>query len=193
MSMKTTLVFLAGLGIGSVGTLFAVKKHYEELANEEIAAVKEYYKNERIEAFEKDYVEESVEENETAEDQTDYEEIIRKLNYNEYSHKPKEEVEILKTQKPEEPKGPYVITPEDFTNERNYEKITLTYFEGDGIFMDDMTEEEVNDAEASVGKENLSRFSEFEPDLLYVRNEKERTDYEIILREDRYSEYIVGN
>lgn len=49
--IKNVIIFLSGAGIGSLGTWFAVKKYYEEIANREIKSVRKAF-DERITKYE---------------------------------------------------------------------------------------------------------------------------------------------
>lgn len=196
MSTKEVLILLAGLGIGSVGTFFAVKNRYETLANEEIEAVKEYYKDKcdncNTNKHNTEAVEDDVKENTkpSEDDKEYYNNIIQKMNYNACSNKnsAKKDVVIDVRQKeeeiPEEHAGddePYSITPEQFASGRLNDQISLTYFEASGFFMNNETEELISNGEELVGKWNLSKFGEYEKDVLYVRDDSTGCDYEVVL------------
>lgn len=201
MPIKEVMLFIAGLGIGSVGTYFVVKKHYENFMDEEIESVKEYYKDNIMEIAEHEFGESAVnpEREEVSEEankkEPDYQKIIKKLNYGDYSKKDDKVVESRskETSIPEK-KEPYVIEPDDFTNDSQYDKITLTYFSEDGVFMS-IEEEVVPEGMQLVGEENLEHIGEIEEYVVYIRNEEQGADYEVILEERSYSdsEYAAGN
>ena len=73
---------------------------------------------------------------------------------------------------------PYVISPDDF-NELGYNTKTLTYWE-DGIVTDN-EDNIVGDYEEHIGDDALGHFGEYEDDSVFVRNDEEQTDYEILL------------
>ena len=79
--------------------------------------------------------------------------------------------------------------------EEDYTKRTLSYFSGDGVIMDSDTEEVIDNGIDLVGEENLEKFGEYEPEVVYVRNESNKTDYEVILEDRTYkdSEYNDDN
>ena len=83
---------------------------------------------------------------------------------------------------------PYVITPEEFDplddSPEAYEKITLTYY-ADDILADD-GDIVVDDVEFVIGSEALESFGEYEEDAVYVRNDKLKTEYEIVRDERNY-------
>lgn len=87
---------------------------------------------------------------------------------------------------------PYVISPEEFgIYDEEYERISLTYF-SDGILADDanneLSKEEIEDL---VGLDSITHFGEHEDDAVHVRNDRLKTDYEI-LRDLRTYEEVVG-
>lgn len=189
--MKQLIIFITGLGIGSIGTWFSVKKYYEKYANEEIESVKEYYKSDFIEDVRKQMTsnQEDTQTNDDAE--PNYQEMINKLNYGQFSQKePTPEVKKEEISVPGI-KAPYTITPDQFVDDVINDKITLTYFSEDGVFMNE-EEDTLPHGTELVGEENLDKFGEYEENVLYVRNESANTDYEVI-REDRAyanSEYV---
>lgn len=81
---------------------------------------------------------------------------------------------------------PYVISPEEFGEIEDYERISLTYF-ADGILTDDGYEV-IEDVDETVGEESLDHFGEFEADSVFVRNDLTRCDYEILQDNRTYSE-----
>lgn len=90
---------------------------------------------------------------------------------------------------------PYVITSEQYVDdEAGYEQITLTYYEGDGVFADkdDVIFDRARD---SLGESNLSRFGEESQDenVVYVRNERIRRDFEVIRTEGNFADEVLGS
>lgn len=171
--MKNFLIFMLGAAAGSVGTWYFVKKKYEAKAQEEIDSVKEKfcYKKNSEEPVEK-----------ISEDKETYEEIISNAGYTNYSqitNKP----EVTNTKKDS---IPYVITPEEFGEFDDYDRITFTYY-SDHILADE-NDEEVEDIEGSVGIDSLTHFGEYEDDSVYVRNDRLRVDYEILLDLRKFSD-----
>lgn len=80
---------------------------------------------------------------------------------------------------------PYVITPEEFGQNDEYDIISLTYY-SDGVLTDE-NDEIIENQEAMVGHGSLSRFGEYENDMVYVRNDTIACDYEITRDEATYS------
>ncbi|HZK46450.1 MAG TPA: hypothetical protein VFC64_00760, partial [Atopostipes sp.] len=84
---------------------------------------------------------------------------------------------------------PYVIPPEEFGEFDNYEKIGLTYY-ADQVLTDD-DDKSVEDIEDTVGFDSLNHFGEYEDDSVFVRNDRLKCDYEILLDQRNYSDVIV--
>lgn len=81
---------------------------------------------------------------------------------------------------------PYVLETDEtssaawkFTNEERYfDKVTLFLYD-DGVLCSDQNEI-ITNIGATIGHEALERIGEYEPDVVYVRNEQISTDYEVI-------------
>ena len=85
--------------------------------------------------------------------------------------------------------GPYVIKPEEFgCTEEDYDLIELTYY-ADGILADGM-DEMVEDVDFTVGLDSLSTFGQYEDDSVFVRNDRLKTDFEIIRSDEKYMDII---
>lgn len=86
------------------------------------------------------------------------------------------------------PDRPYVIKPEDFGEFYDYEKVSLTYY-ADHVLADS-NDDRVDDVDATVGSEALGSFGDYEDDSVFVRNDRLKCDYEILLDEETYSEVL---
>lgn len=90
--------------------------------------------------------------------------------------------------------GPFRISTDAFMDDENeFAKITITYYEGDHTLTDER-EQIIPDIEGVVGQENLYHFGEDSDSLhtVYVRNEKLRTDFEIVREEGSYTTVVLG-
>lgn len=194
-SVKNFMIFAAGAAIGSAITWNFVKAKYEQIANEEIASVKDTYakKLEEIrdheieeelgEDDEDDFYEEDTDEEEFSEgDMENYYDAVREYEHNDYDNSAQNELEVDK---------PYVISPEEFGEFDNYEQISLTYYD-DGYLADDM-DDLVEDVEDIIGWELLNHIGEYEEDAIHIRNDGLKTDYEILRVMDRYSDISRDN
>lgn len=181
------LAFIVGAGMGSVCTWKLLKRKYELIAQEEIDSVKAAYATREIG---KGFVEGfrdglKVAEDRTQKDENDvdfkkYASIIQKEGYTDYSRSVEEKKGEAFVEKP------YVISPEEFGEFEEYEKISLTYY-ADEVLADE-NDEEVDDVDEIVGEESLNHFGEYEDDSVFVRNDRLKCDYEILLDQRNYSD-----
>lgn len=191
-NIKNVLLFTAGLVMGSVVTWKMTKDKYEQWANDEIRMMREYYNQKEEEYYEEeDLDEEPIEaevrtERSTKPDLTEYTSRLNESGYTDYSEISKKDEEEDDESDMEE--KPYVISPEEFGDFDDYETIELTYYKN-GYVTDDqdilMSNDEVEEA---IGWNNITRMGEYEEDALHVRNEKRKTDYEILQVFDDYRE-----
>lgn len=191
MSSKglTFLAFIAGAGIGSVCTWQLLKRKYELIALEEIDSVKAAYATREtgkslVEVFCDGL---KVAEDRTQKDEGDvdfkkYVSIIQKEGYTDYSRSVEEKKGEAFVEKP------YVISPEEFGEFEEYEKISLTYY-ADEVLADE-NDEEVDDVDEIVGEESLNHFGEYEDDSVFVRNDRLKCDYEILLDQRNYANVV---
>lgn len=163
--------FIAGVAAGSVATWKIVKTKYEQIANEEIASVKERfsYKKEEVVPVQED-------EPEPEHDISDYKEVVANSGYS------GEKGGTMTMDRP------YVISPDEFDDNDEYEKETLTYY-ADKVLTDIM-DEKIDNVDDVVGLESLNHFGEYEADSVYVRNDILKTDYEICLDARNYSDVV---
>lgn len=181
------LAFIAGAGIGSVCTWQLLKRKYELIAQEEIDSVKAAYATREtgkgfVEGFCNGL---KVAEDRTQKDESDvdfkkYASIIQKEGYTDYSRSVEEKKGEAFVEKP------YIISPEEFGEFEEYEKISLTYY-ADEVLADE-NDEEVDDVDEIVGEESLNHFGEYEDDSVFVRNDRLKCDYEILLDQRNYSD-----
>ena len=184
MNNRTSLAmaFMVGTAMGACSSWYFLKKKYERIAQEEIDSVKNVYGKREI----------SVP-NETAEAKpsgtvekpgiAEYAAILRKEgyhhNYGEFLTKPEEKKE-------EQVERPYVISPGEFGEFDEYEKISLIYY-SDGVLADE-DNELVDDVDDIVGEDSLNHFGEYEEDTVFVRNDRLKCDYEILADERNFSD-----
>lgn len=89
---------------------------------------------------------------------------------------------------------PYVITEDEFfQNEQDFVQLTMTYYEGDDVLCDEQ-DRTVDDVDGSVGEVNLHKFGHGSKDknLVYIRNNKRGTDFEIARSRGKYSVDVLG-
>lgn len=158
-TLSKFLFFAAGAAIGSVVTWKLINDKYEQLAQEEIKSIREYYQSKDSD----DNFEETEDEEEPCE---------------------KEEEKEVKI----DMDRPYVISPDEFDDpDVGYETVTLYYYQ-DGVLAYMLSNEKVEDIEELVGEESLEHFGEYEDDSVFVRNDYLGLDIEILRAEENYSE-----
>jgi len=175
IKMINVMMFAAGAIIGSLATWKYVKTKYERIAQEEIDSVKD--------AFQKH--EEDTPYQSNAGEMDEYAEKARLYSNTATVSSVKNEQKGGVTHMAEKP---YIIGPDDFGEEYDYETTTLTYY-ADGVLEDDyyvvIDKEEVDDM---VGLDSFNHFGEYEKDTVFVRNERLKTDFEIQRDLRKYSE-----
>ena len=184
---KNFMLFVLGVAVGSVVTWRYVEKKYEQIAQDEIDSVKEVFSRREAEFTEN--VEACIKADNAKEKPSviEYAAELRKRGYTNYSDVADEKPEEVK----EEPMSidkPYVIAPEEFGELDDYETISLIYY-ADQILADD-NDVIVDDIEDVVGFDSLNSFGEYEDDSVFVRNDRLKCDYEILLDQRKYSDVV---
>lgn len=183
------MLFIFGAAVGSAATWTYAKKKYELIAQEEIDSVKEVFSKRENGNMVK---EAEFNKQEEKPDLKEYAAKIRESNYTNYSDTDGKSETKRETRKQDErdKKGyfAYVITPEEFGEFDDYEKISLSYFD-DQILADENLDI-VDDIEETVGIDSLTHFGEYEDDSVFVRNDERKCDYEILLDHRNYEDVI---
>lgn len=207
---RETLFFVGGVAIGGVATYFAMRKHfddhYSQLATDEIASVKEAYTQK------KQQVEQEIHEQK-------YQEKLERLGYWADTHRPApdvldKEVELIDISVEEDMvidpddehtpvlvtdddtrdlTKPHLITYDEYHDEEFFEKLELSYYEGDSVLADSR-DVEVQDVEELVGHflpSNFGHNSE-EPDCQLIRNPSLKADFEVTRVHGKYTEVVLG-
>lgn len=169
--IKIVLSFIAGAAVGTAITWKFTKERYEQIAQEEIDSVKEVFLNRTT-------AKETVS---PKDDEPNVIEYANKLMINGYAsdsnkYKKKEKISSVK--------DPYVIPPEEFGVLDDYETVSLTYY-ADQVLTDE-NDSLIEDVEDVVGSEALTHFGEYEDDSVFVRNDDQKCDYEILLDQRKY-------
>ena len=174
--LSKALIFATGAAIGSIVTWKFVKNKYEKLANEEIEAVREVYRKEIPKNPRKEKSKETIEVDKSTLNETITKamDVCEKQGYVQYSN-------VEKNRKKEDDtmsEGPYVITPEEYSN-CDYYTESLTYW-ADDVLTDD-SDNIIEDVDDLVGEDSLTHFGEYEDDTVFVRDDERGIDYEICL------------
>lgn len=170
-ALRNLVIFTVGAALGSAVTWKVLKDKYAKIAQDEIDSVKETYSNKES----KDTPEETSEEvtDEETERRSDYKEYIKQTK--QYSNENEEDEEYMNK--------PYVIPPEEF-GELDYEEVSLTYY-ADEVLADE-DDNIIEDIDNIVGSESLETFGQYEDDSVFVRNDEQMCDYEILLDNNNY-------
>ena len=167
-TFKGIFIFVLGVVTGTFTGAQIAKKKYEEIANEEIEEIRAYYKERATELPEQTVEMTRDEEESKVEEIKEYSNIIRG------NYMANDEEEQTNTQY-----APYTIDPSEFGKDGEYDTMTCTYF-ADGVLVDDV-DQEFEDWDLHVGKHHVDIFNEFpEATCVYVRNELDGMDYEIL-------------
>lgn len=196
---KGLCIFAAGALAGAAVAARAVREKYQQEAEEEIAEMRDYYRELRKNAKTPDE-EKMLEEDENSKeekeenDKNEYDEIVKNYtNYTQYLSKAAakyfdtETKENKKEEKEERTNyEPFIIDVEEFGEDPTYDTATLTYYK-DKVLTNDL--DDVIDYSVA-GEENLKIFDEH-PDCkaIYVRDDIYMVDYEILRDPYQYDEY----
>ena len=180
------LIFVFGFTIGAISTYKYSEKKFKRISDEEIRSVKEAYKKRK--SKDENSSDDEIEENKATisnvdtnmeKELSEYYAKIYDAGYSNYS-----DIEHRSASKP------YVIHPNEACEkeEEGYSFVSLSYYT-DGIITDD-NDEILEDIEGTIGEESLKHFGEYEDDSVYVRNDRLKIDYEILLEQRPYSEVL---
>lgn len=92
------------------------------------------------------------------------------------------------------PDKPYLISADEFGEaEFEYDQVSCTYYEGDGVLADSY-DHTIDDIDKKVGNDNLLRFGVESGDenIVFVRNVKLSADFEIARSRGKFSEDVLG-
>lgn len=191
---KGLCIFAAGALAGAAVAARAVRDKYQQEAEEEIAEMRDYYRELRKNAKtpnEDKMLEEDENNKEEKEENTkdEYDEIVKGYtNYTQYN-----DIETKENKKEEKEERtnyePFIIDVEEFGEDPTYDTATLTYYK-DKVLTNDL--DDVIDYRVA-GEENLKIFDEH-PDCkaIYVRDDIYMVDYEILRDPYQYDEYEDG-
>lgn len=168
-TLNKFLIFAAGAAVGSAVSWRILKKYYEQIAREEIESVKETFARRKAEL--------------SCTDEEDIQPTEEEIGeYNEVA----DEYRTSDSGKENYMTGPYVIPPDEFGDYPDYERVSLTYY-ADGVLTDEH-DDPIDDVEDTIGEDSLTHFGEFEDDSVFVRNDAQKRDYEILSDTRRYSD-----
>lgn len=190
--MKGLLIFAAGLAVGAVTGALVVKNKVLADAKAEVEEVRAYYRSKQQERGVKEAEETKEEIKETEETKEEVKEAEEakeetvKFDRNTYINYNKMAREYQTSKDSTFADDPYIIDPEEFGENPEYDTMTLTYF-ADGVLVDDV-DDLVDEPDVVVGLENLKVLGDYGATSVYVRNDIYRTDYEVIKDDWNYSD-----
>lgn len=89
------------------------------------------------------------------------------------------------------PRQPYILHKDEFfADEKDYTQTTLSYYVGDDIMCDE-DDTPVYNYKDVVGELRFGHGSD-DPNVFYVRNDRRRTEYEIVREEGLFSVEVMG-
>ena len=185
------LSLLAGIAVGGFAGYKYAEKKYKDIADEEVASVKERFtipieiKKEKNPGTEKS---ENV--SKKALNKPSLVEYTKKLHeevYTNYSDKDDgKDREKYPWEKSEKfnPKTPYVISPDEYGEDSEYDEVSLTLY-ADGILAN-RDDEIIEDVDEVIGKGSLEHMGDYEEDAVHVCDPKKKIYYEILADENSY-------
>lgn len=157
--IKYFVTFALGAAAGSVAAWALLKSKYKNMAREEIEEVREYYREKNVD-------ESCDEASEEGDEVAQYQEIAKTYTGQEGGSAMTNDITPI----------PYVITPEEFAMDDDYQSESLTLY-ACGTLTDDF-DNPIEDVDAMVG-DALDHFGEYEDDSVFVRNDQYKCNYEI--------------
>lgn len=168
------LSFAIGGTIGFMAAGKLLKDKYEQLVQDEIDSVKA--------AFRKEHPLPPKEKNGRPVKPTEKE----RRQYSKYAA----ELGYAKDDKPAPVLAPRIIAPDEFGDQAGYDGVSLTYYLDGTVADDNDRAMDENEIEETIGKDSLSHFGEYEDDSVFVRNDRLKADYEILMDQRTYAEVL---
>lgn len=189
--MREVLIFVSGVTVGGfLGYKIIEKKYSEKLETEVNRRIDEYVLNNKKE--EKKHTEQIEIKKENAADKINYNSVTKNYISSEDNEDNKEE-DDGKEDEPEvndyisdDPRDPYEITEEEYDDNSNeFEKESLYYYRGNYTLVDDSDNVvDTEDADILLGSDWVDLMNN--NGIIYIRNEKVKTDYEIVVNSGVY-------
>jgi hypothetical protein len=196
-----------GFAIGCAGMYFVCNKQlkmkYEQIADAEIREMKERY-------LEKEKKLVRIQEDIARQPKPNLDAMMEDLKYKPPEEEPEEEVdgevEVVDSRwdyrdtwdydrevRNRSREIPFVLHKDEFDAEEDATQVTVTYFEGDDVLVDEK-DEVITKKDEVVGMDNLSQFGHGsgDPNVVYVRNAHLGVDYEILRHKGHYAKEVLG-
>jgi hypothetical protein len=215
MNTKSIIIFVGGAAVGALTTYKLIKDKYEKFAQDEIDSVLDYNRRRRANverALEKSEKREPVSEMTDEQYEKRYKNVVRKNHYNpdirprgrdfdepdpddgNGEEELRQQTMAFNVHNIVDYEPPHVISIDSFSDDmQHFDKLTLHYYEVDETLVDER-EELISNVEDLIGDECLDCFGQDsnDPDIVYVRNERLASDFEIIRLPQSYQETVIG-
>lgn len=90
------------------------------------------------------------------------------------------------------PAVPYIIHAEEYINdEMGFSQETVTYYAGDDIVASDQTETPIYNHHQVMGELTFG-FGSMDPSIVYIRNERIKKEWEVLLHEGHFATEVLG-
>ena len=187
--IKNVVIFLSGLASGAAGMFFFMKNKWQKDFDAKREEMIQYYQNKQLEQKKEEPVVEEVPD--TKEELNTMKSTIQKFNYakvSDTSEKTLNTAPILNDA--EYSTNPYEISPTEFGSQEMYGMVTLFLYDDGEVRTDKYELLDDEDIENYLGNmlEKLADLRDVDPELdaYYVRNDRLKTDYEILIEAGRY-------
>lgn len=167
MNGTNFIIFLGGITVGYIAGWLSLKKHYEQIVQEELESIKS---NKFLSGQKENKKEEKPVKKDDLGGTASYKKYSKIVKDGGYKKEKEDEEKLLDK--------PYVIHPDEFGEEEDYMQINLTYYAGDDVLADDM-DNVVEDIENTVGENYEYYMGKYEHDTIHIRNDKRKCYYEI--------------
>lgn len=191
--VKCIISFISGAISGSVVSIIFVKKKWQKEFDDKRNEMISYYEKEKEKVKRElpEKKEEPAEQSEKEQSVEESERIIQKFNYAKIStpERTKNESPILNDS--EYSKDPYEIDGREFGTQEMYGMVTLYLYDDGELLTEKYELLSDDDIENYIGSKMLEKFAtkrDADPELdsFYVRNDRLKTDYEILIESGRY-------
>lgn len=190
-NVKLIFSFTAGLAIGAVSMYTHMTKKCEDKIASEIEKSEKFYKRKYGDSSE---VAEKEERHTKKDTKETGKKIVRNPNTEYHSLAHGYGAEALENgetdEKPVEwsaSSKPRVIDPVEYVEFDDRETCTIHYYAEDNIYTDsDDKRLRFEEVDMLIGLDKINHFGEYEPDSVYILNEKQNTIYELLLEEGHY-------
>lgn len=193
--VKCIISFISGAVSGSVVSIIFVKKKWQKEFDDKRNEMISYYEKEK-EKVKKELPEKEEKEPEPKEKEQGVEEserIIQKFNYAKISTPERTINKSPILNDSEYSKDPYEIDGREFGTQEMYGMVTLYLYDDGELLTEKYELLSDDDIENYIGSKMLEKFAtkrDADPELdsFYVRNDRLKTDYEILIESGRYEE-----